>query len=85
MYINMYIYMQHSITCNTCIYMLYLHIVQDHDHDSKVSLKDFKTTVEGDTLLIEALGPCLPERKVSIFTNTQTEEYTGMLIEKCLL
>ncbi|XP_003383675.1 PREDICTED: EF-hand calcium-binding domain-containing protein 1-like [Amphimedon queenslandica] len=35
----------------------------DHDNDSKVSLQDFKTTVEAERLLIEAFGPCLPEEK----------------------
>lgn len=32
----------------------------DHDKDSKVSLEDFKTTIDKERLLIEAFGPCLP-------------------------
>lgn len=39
---------------------------KDHDNDSKVSLQDFKTTVEAERLLIEAFGPCLPEEKVCL-------------------
>ena len=35
----------------------------DHDHDSKVSLEDYKTTIEKERLLIEAFGPCLPSRQ----------------------
>ncbi|XP_064402491.1 calaxin-like isoform X1 [Halichondria panicea] len=33
----------------------------DHDNDSKVSLEDFKKSIENERLLIEAFGPCLPD------------------------
>ncbi|XP_060586209.1 calaxin-like [Ruditapes philippinarum] len=35
-------------------------LVQDIDHDGKVSVEDYKQAVRQETLLIEALGPCLP-------------------------
>lgn len=30
------------------------------DHDGRVSFKDFCTAVQGDKLLMESLGQCLP-------------------------
>jgi Ca2+-binding EF-hand superfamily protein len=42
----------------------------DHDNDSKLSLQDFKMTIEDERLLIEAFGPCLPEeRYIEDFVN----------------
>ncbi|KAK6173279.1 hypothetical protein SNE40_016759 [Patella caerulea] len=32
----------------------------DIDHDGKCSVKDFRTAVESDSLLLESLGQCLP-------------------------
>ena len=38
----------------------------DHiDHDNKVSLEEFKSSITKERLLIEAFGPCLPASKVS--------------------
>ena len=34
--------------------------MQDIDHDSKVSLEDYMTSIRQETLLIEGFGPCLP-------------------------
>ncbi|XP_045168994.1 calaxin-like [Mercenaria mercenaria] len=35
----------------------------DFDHDGKVSVEDYMNSVKQETLLIEALGPCLPTPK----------------------
>ncbi|XP_031560856.1 EF-hand calcium-binding domain-containing protein 1-like [Actinia tenebrosa] len=43
----------------------------DGDHDGKLSYSDFKTAVEGDHLLLEAFGQCLP-----------TEEDTDKFIDE---
>ncbi|KAK3108187.1 hypothetical protein FSP39_002830 [Pinctada imbricata] len=32
----------------------------DFDHDSRISLNDFKTGIDKDPLMMESLGPCLP-------------------------
>lgn len=34
--------------------------LQDFDHDSKVSLEDYITSIKKEPLLIEGFGPCLP-------------------------
>ncbi|KAK3108460.1 hypothetical protein FSP39_008310 [Pinctada imbricata] len=34
----------------------------DRDHDSRLSLQDFKGTVKEEPLLLEVLGPCLPNK-----------------------
>ena len=39
-------------------------LFQDHDHDSRLSMSDFKQAVESEILLLEAFGPCLPSPKV---------------------
>lgn len=36
----------------------------DHDHDSRLSMSDFKQAVEAEILLLEAFGPCLPSPKL---------------------
>lgn len=41
-------------------------VVQDYDHDGKVSYADFKTTVKDENLLLEAFGNCLPHLKVDV-------------------
>lgn len=42
----------------------------DLDKDGKLSLADFKTSIENEPLLIEVFGPCLPEEeKVEDFEN----------------
>ncbi|XP_064648086.1 calaxin-like [Lineus longissimus] len=33
----------------------------DYDHDSRLSLADFKQAIESENLLLEVLGQCLPE------------------------
>lgn len=35
----------------------------DHDHDSRLSLSDFTTSVKQEPLLLEAFGKCLPSQK----------------------
>lgn len=35
----------------------------DQDHDNRVSLQDFQATCLQDTLLLECLGPCLPNEQ----------------------
>jgi len=40
-------------------------IFQDIDHDGRVSIEDYTKAVVQDKLLMEALGPCLPNTKVS--------------------
>ena len=37
----------------------------DQDHDGRVSLADYETTVKQDPLLLEAFGQCLPQPQVS--------------------
>lgn len=44
--------------------MCYNIFTQDHDHDSRLSMSDFKQAVESEILLLEAFGPCLPSPKV---------------------
>lgn len=39
---------------------------QDIDHDGRVSIEDYTKAVVQDKLLMEALGPCLPNTKVCI-------------------
>lgn len=41
-------------------------VIQDYDHDGKVSYADFKSTVRDENLLLEAFGNCLPHLKVKI-------------------
>ncbi|NWU98295.1 EFCB1 protein, partial [Upupa epops] len=38
-------------------------MASDHDHDGKISFTDFETSVRDENLLLEAFGPCLPDRK----------------------
>ena len=51
------------LQCNIEVCVLFLP-AKDHDHDSKVSLEDYRTTIQKERLLIEAFGPCLPSRQV---------------------
>ncbi|XP_050430665.1 calaxin-like [Adelges cooleyi] len=37
----------------------------DHDNDSKLSFEDFSSSVNHQTLLLEAFGQCLPSREAS--------------------
>uniref|UniRef100_A0A8C4NBW5 EF-hand domain-containing protein n=1 Tax=Eptatretus burgeri TaxID=7764 RepID=A0A8C4NBW5_EPTBU len=37
--------------------------IMDCDHDNKISFEDFKHSVRKENLLLEAFGPCLPERQ----------------------
>ena len=37
----------------------------DKDGNGRLSLEDYKLSVQDDSLLLEALGPCLPDAKVS--------------------
>ena len=46
--------------------------LQDHDNDSKVSLEDFRKSIESERLLIEAFGPCLPD-------STLLEEFSAKI------
>ncbi|XP_060086195.1 calaxin-like [Ylistrum balloti] len=36
----------------------------DGDHDSRVSFEDYKKGIEEENLMMEFLGPCLPEKKM---------------------
>ncbi|NXJ91312.1 EFCB1 protein, partial [Corythaixoides concolor] len=38
-------------------------LLQDYDHDGKLSLMDFEKSVRDENLLLEAFGPCLPDIK----------------------
>jgi hypothetical protein len=37
----------------------------DVDKDGRVSLQDWKATIRAEPLLLEAFGPCLPNKKAS--------------------
>lgn len=39
-------------------------LLQDYDHDGKLSYADFEKAVRDENLLLEAFGPCLPDIKV---------------------
>ncbi|NXN28367.1 EFCB1 protein, partial [Nycticryphes semicollaris] len=38
-------------------------LLQDCDHDGKLSFTDFEKAVRAENLLLEAFGPCLPDLK----------------------
>ncbi|NXR94161.1 EFCB1 protein, partial [Hypocryptadius cinnamomeus] len=38
-------------------------LLQDYDHDGKLSFTDFEKAVRDENLLLEAFGPCLPDIK----------------------
>lgn len=43
----------------------------DHDNDAKLSFDDFSTSVNKQSLLLEAFGQCLPSREAAeSFLNT---------------
>ncbi|NWT93111.1 EFCB1 protein, partial [Urocynchramus pylzowi] len=46
---------------STCLFVPFL--LQDYDHDGKISFTDFETAVREENLLLEAFGPCLPDIK----------------------
>ena len=49
---------------------------QDHDHDGRISLSDFETSVKADPLLLEAFGPCLPQTKhIEKFLKSAAQEF----------
>lgn len=39
---------------------------QDHDHDGRLSVSDYEESVKNEPLLLEAFGPCLPNKKVCV-------------------
>lgn len=39
-------------------------LLQDHDHDGRISFADFKKSVMGENLLLNAFGVCLPDTMV---------------------
>lgn len=39
-------------------------ILQDHDHDGRLSFTDFEKSVKEENLLLEAFGTCLPDDAV---------------------
>ena len=45
--------------------------MQDFDHDGRLSFDDYSQAVDADTLLLEVLGQCLPDTKVSIIFYNQ--------------
>lgn len=40
-------------------------LMKDFDHDGRLSFEDYSQAVDADTLLLEVLGQCLPDTKVS--------------------
>ncbi|NWY99396.1 EFCB1 protein, partial [Loxia curvirostra] len=44
-------------------YLLVPFLLQDYDHDGKLSFTDFEKAVRDENLLLEAFGPCLPDIK----------------------
>ncbi|NWR17736.1 EFCB1 protein, partial [Emberiza fucata] len=44
-------------------YFFVLFLLQDYDHDGKLSFTDFEKAVRDENLLLEAFGPCLPDIK----------------------
>ncbi|NWT64548.1 EFCB1 protein, partial [Prunella himalayana] len=44
-------------------YLFIPFLLQDYDHDGKLSFTDFETAVREENLLLEAFGPCLPDIK----------------------
>ncbi|OWF45413.1 EF-hand calcium-binding domain-containing protein 1-like [Mizuhopecten yessoensis] len=46
----------------------------DDDHDGRVSFEDYKKGIEEDPLMMEFLGPCLPERKRCDFFLEEIEQ-----------
>lgn len=48
--------------CNTS---LNPKLLQDHDHDGRISLADFKKSVMAENLLLNAFGVCLPDTTVT--------------------
>ncbi|NXM63531.1 EFCB1 protein, partial [Illadopsis cleaveri] len=44
-------------------YLLVLFLLQDYDHDGKLSFADFEKAVREEKLLLEVFGPCLPDIK----------------------
>ncbi|NXO26962.1 EFCB1 protein, partial [Cisticola juncidis] len=44
-------------------YLLVPFLLQDYDHDGKLSFADFEQAVRDEKLLLEAFGPCLPDIK----------------------
>ncbi|NXK59927.1 EFCB1 protein, partial [Sylvietta virens] len=44
-------------------YLFVPFLLQDYDHDGKLSFADFERAVREETLLLEAFGPCLPDIK----------------------
>ncbi|NXO94784.1 EFCB1 protein, partial [Certhia brachydactyla] len=45
------------------IYLFVTFLLQDYDHDGKLSFTDFEKAVRDENLLLEAFGPCLPDIK----------------------
>lgn len=39
-------------------------VLQDHDHDGRLSFADFEKSVKEENLLLEAFGTCLPDDAV---------------------
>ena len=39
------------------------------DSDSRVSFADFETAVKGKELLLECLGPCIPDYRVKLIVS----------------
>ncbi|NXI28749.1 EFCB1 protein, partial [Sterrhoptilus dennistouni] len=44
-------------------YLFVLFLLQDYDHDGKLSFADFEKAVREEKLLLEVFGPCLPDIK----------------------
>ncbi|NWR04369.1 EFCB1 protein, partial [Paradoxornis webbianus] len=44
-------------------YLFVFFLLQDYDHDGKLSFADFEKAVREEKLLLEVFGPCLPDIK----------------------
>lgn len=51
-------------TSNKILSWSVLFLLQDYDHDGKLSFADFEKAVREEKLLLEVFGPCLPDIKV---------------------
>ena len=57
---------RHIAICDLSTGIMFLYM-QDFDHDGRLSFEDYSQAVDADTLLLEVLGQCLPDTKVSYF------------------
>jgi len=70
-----YIVNAFSSSCTCCEFIFltsqdafinYGYVLQDLDHDGRLSYQDYSEAVKSEPLLLEAFGPCLPSSWVCI-------------------